>query len=77
MEYQKITLHAQAYLVKFYEDFGFVWQGEMFLEAGIEHFYMEKNCLNYDFYKFLLYDSDKVGNRFHKKQKKFGSFKKK
>ncbi|MDR1763116.1 MAG: GNAT family N-acetyltransferase [Dysgonamonadaceae bacterium] len=42
IEYQKITLHAQAYLVKFYEDFGFVRQGEMFLEAGIEHYYMEK-----------------------------------
>ncbi|MDR2563210.1 MAG: GNAT family N-acetyltransferase [Prevotellaceae bacterium] len=42
MEYQKITLHAQAYLVKFYEDFSFVQQGEMFLEAGIEHYYMEK-----------------------------------
>jgi predicted GNAT family N-acyltransferase len=42
MEYQKITLHAQAYLVKFYEDFGFVKQGEMFLEAGIEHYHMER-----------------------------------
>jgi predicted GNAT family N-acyltransferase len=42
MEYQKITLHAQVYLVKFYEDFGFVKRGEKFLEAGIEHYYMEK-----------------------------------
>jgi predicted GNAT family N-acyltransferase len=42
MEYQKITLHAQAYLVKFYENFGFVKHGEMFLEASIEHYYMEK-----------------------------------
>lgn len=42
MEYQKITLHAQAYLIKFYEDFGFIKQGEMFLEAGIEHYYMER-----------------------------------
>ena len=42
MEYPKIALHAQAYLLKFYEDFGFVKQGEMFLEADIEHYYMEK-----------------------------------
>ena len=40
--YKKIKLHAQSYLVKFYEDFGFVKQGEKFLEANIEHYYMEK-----------------------------------
>ena len=39
---KKIKLHAQAYLVKFYEDFGFVQKGEMFTEANIEHFYMER-----------------------------------
>ncbi|MDR0508195.1 MAG: GNAT family N-acetyltransferase [Dysgonamonadaceae bacterium] len=42
IKYQKVTLHAQAYLIRFYEDFGFVKRGEMFLEAGIEHYYMEK-----------------------------------
>jgi predicted GNAT family N-acyltransferase len=40
--HKKIKLHAQSYLVKFYEDFGFVKQGETFLEANIEHYYMEK-----------------------------------
>jgi predicted GNAT family N-acyltransferase len=42
MGYTKIKLHAQAYLVKFYEDFGFVSKGEKFLEVNIEHYYMEK-----------------------------------
>ena len=42
MDCEKITLHAQAYLLKFYEDFDFVKYGEKFLEAGIEHYYMEK-----------------------------------
>jgi len=42
MGYKKIALHAQAYLVKFYEDFSFVKQGEKFLDANIEHYYMEK-----------------------------------
>ena len=41
--YRKIKLHAQAYLVKFYADFGFVQHGEKFLEANIEHYAMEKN----------------------------------
>ena len=42
MGYKKLKLHSQAYLVKFYEDFGFVKKGEMFSEADIEHYYMEK-----------------------------------
>jgi predicted GNAT family N-acyltransferase len=42
MGYKKITLHAQAYLVNFYEKFGFVKQGEKFLEVNIEHYCMEK-----------------------------------
>jgi len=42
MGYKKMVLHAQAYLLKFYEDFGFVKQGESFLEANIEHYHMEK-----------------------------------
>jgi len=40
--YKKIKIHAQSYLVKFYEDFGFVCKGEKFLEASIEHYCMEK-----------------------------------
>jgi predicted GNAT family N-acyltransferase len=40
--YKKIKLHAQVYLVKFYEDFGFIKHGEKFLEANIEHYAMEK-----------------------------------
>ena len=44
MEYKKIMIHAQTYLLKFYEDFGFVKYGEKFLEANIEHYHMEKSC---------------------------------
>ena len=40
--YTKITLHAQAYLLKFYENFGFTKQGEKFLEVNIEHYCMDK-----------------------------------
>ena len=40
--YKKMVLHAQAYLLRFYENFGFVKQGELFLEANIEHYHMEK-----------------------------------
>jgi predicted GNAT family N-acyltransferase len=43
MGYRKIVIHAQAYLLNFYENFGFVKQGEKFLEANIEHYNMEKN----------------------------------
>jgi predicted GNAT family N-acyltransferase len=42
MGYKKIALHAQAYLLKFYENFGFIKQGEKFMEANIEHYCMEK-----------------------------------
>jgi predicted GNAT family N-acyltransferase len=41
--YRKIVIHAQAYLLVFYESIGFVKIGDMFVEAGIEHYYMEKN----------------------------------
>ena len=40
--YKKIKIHAQAYLLKFYANFGFVKQGEKFLDANIEHYCMEK-----------------------------------
>ena len=45
MKYNKIVLHAQSYLLKFYEDFGFVRKGEMFLEVNIEHYCMEKEII--------------------------------
>ncbi|MCC8019873.1 MAG: GNAT family N-acetyltransferase [Rikenellaceae bacterium] len=38
----KIILHAQAHLTGFYESFGFVRKGDLFTEAGIPHYYMEK-----------------------------------
>jgi ElaA protein len=37
-----IRIGAQLYLKKFYEDFGFVQSGEMYLEDGIEHIEMTK-----------------------------------
>ncbi len=40
--YQKTVLHAQAYLLRFYEEFGFVKKGDLFLEANIEHYHMER-----------------------------------
>jgi ElaA protein len=38
-----IRIGAQLYLKKFYEDFGFVQSGEMYLEDGIEHIEMTKS----------------------------------
>ena len=40
--YKTIKIHAQAYLVEFYEEFGFVKHGEKFLDANIEHYCMDK-----------------------------------
>lgn len=37
-----IKIGAQLYLKGFYESFGFVQTGEMYLEDGIEHIYMVK-----------------------------------
>ncbi len=37
---QPITIGAQLYLKKFYESFGFVQVGEMYLEDGIPHIEM-------------------------------------
>jgi len=37
-----IKIGAQLYLKKFYESFGFVQTGDMYLEDGIEHIYMLK-----------------------------------
>jgi len=38
-----IYLHSQVRAVPFYERNGFIKEGEMFLEAGIEHIYMKFN----------------------------------
>jgi ElaA protein len=37
---QPIRIGAQCYLTKFYESFGFVQKGEIYLEDGIEHIQM-------------------------------------
>jgi predicted GNAT family N-acyltransferase len=37
-----IYFTAQKYLIPFYESLGFIKEGEIFLEAGIEHQYMKK-----------------------------------
>ena len=37
-----IKIHAQSYLLKFYEEFGFKPYGEEFLEDGLPHFFMER-----------------------------------
>ena len=36
-----IYLHSQSRAVPFYERNGFLKEGEMFVEAGIEHYYMK------------------------------------
>jgi predicted GNAT family N-acyltransferase len=36
-----IYLHSQARAVPFYERNGFIKKGELFIEAGIEHYYMK------------------------------------
>lgn len=38
--YPKTKLHAQTYALPFYEKHGFVAEGEVFLDAGIEHLSM-------------------------------------
>ncbi len=40
--FEKIVLHAQSYLLNFYQDFGFIKKGESFIETNIEHYYMER-----------------------------------
>lgn len=37
---QPIRIGAQCYLIEFYESFGFVQKGEIYLEDGIEHIEM-------------------------------------
>jgi ElaA protein len=40
--HQPIKIGAQLYLKKFYESFGFVQSGEVYLEDGIRHIHMLK-----------------------------------
>lgn len=35
--YSKSSLHAQTHSIAFYQQYGFVAEGEVFLDAGIEH----------------------------------------
>ena len=37
---QRIYLHAQIQVVAFYQQFGFVQEGPLFVEAGIKHYKM-------------------------------------
>jgi ElaA protein len=41
--YQSYKLNAQAHLTGFYEKHGFVAQGPVFVEAGIDHRLMIRN----------------------------------
>ncbi len=38
---RRVVIHAQSRLCGFYREFGFVAQGEEFVEAGIKHYYMQ------------------------------------
>ena len=40
--HKTIYLHAQINAILFYEKYGFVKEGEMFIEADIEHYYMKR-----------------------------------
>ena len=40
---QSITISAQTYLIKFYNDLGFVEEGKIYLEDGIPHIKMVKS----------------------------------
>lgn len=40
--FSKYKMHAQARLTKFYEQHGFAAHGELFMEAGIEHYLMTR-----------------------------------
>jgi predicted GNAT family N-acyltransferase len=38
--FQKFKMHAQTYLRRFYEQYGFIVKGDVFKEAGIDHYLM-------------------------------------
>ena len=41
--FKKLKLHAQSYLTDFYQKHGFEIVGDMFKEAGIDHYLMIRN----------------------------------
>lgn len=41
---QSITISAQQYLLKFYNELGFIEEGEMYLEDDIPHLKMKRNA---------------------------------
>lgn len=41
--FQKVKVHAQSYLTDFYRKHGFEIVGDMFKEAGIDHYLMIRN----------------------------------
>ena len=41
---QTITISAQQYLLKFYNEFGFIEEGEMYLEDDIPHLKMKRKA---------------------------------
>lgn len=40
--YRRLNLDAQCYAIPFYEKLGYVAEGDIFLDAGIEHRFMSK-----------------------------------
>jgi predicted GNAT family N-acyltransferase len=42
--FQKLALDAQCYAIPFYEKLGYTAEGDIFLDAGIEHRFMSKAC---------------------------------
>ena len=43
--FDRIVLHAQTYVAEFYRGHGYVAEGELFDEAGIEHILMRKQLV--------------------------------
>lgn len=41
--HQKTLINAQSYLLKFYEEFGFVKEGKEFIDAGLPHYRMTRS----------------------------------
>jgi len=42
----QIYIHAQRHLADFYHELGFKAQGDVFIEAGIEHIYMQYTVID-------------------------------
>jgi predicted GNAT family N-acyltransferase len=41
--YNLFAMHAQAHLLEFYKNLGYIREGELFIEADIEHYLMKKS----------------------------------